>query len=331
MGILEILLKNGADPNTVAKGFCTPMHCAANSGWTSHAIALIDAGAEVYTGPECSPLCWAKDGSGSNHPVARLLREKLGPEGMKLIEDHQRQRSYFSQGESVPRPQPLATQPAVQPNLSRYGNARSRTTTLGQQRLQRDDTERSQAVRPVNSDRLCPTCANMSLDNLVRNPGYIHLPLKLVRESTIFCSFCKVIFDVLGEGRKIVEGDVNQVIVQAVTNELGIYQLGQTLCMLELKLSAGCFCDKSYGAIDRSLDFKNCRGEFETLKRAQVGIFTFEGIDYFFALDSGLRMDRYNRFLSSSTPRKSSQSGPTLWAFYVNRQKLASRMSEVAS
>jgi hypothetical protein len=288
MGILEILLENGASPNAKAKNFCTPLHCAANSGWASHAIALIDTGAEVYTGPKCSPLCWVKGGSGSSHPVARLLRDKLGPEGMKLIdEDHQREASSGNQAGNFPRAKPRA---AVQdflplnreiptPNrLNQLGRTRLGAATSGLPLFQRKNEKRP-AARPVNSDGLCLTCANISLDDLVSKPGYIHLSsLELVRESAILCSFCKVIFALLGQGRKIDRGDVTQVIVRAIADELKYYQPGDILRMLELKLSAGCFCAKSYGAVDRSLDFKNCQGKCEVLATARVGIFTLEGI-----------------------------------------------------
>ena len=280
MGVLEILLVHGADPDTVAKGFCTPLHCPAISGWTRHAIALIEAGAEVYTGPQCSPLCWAKDGSGSNHPVVRLLREKLGPEGMKLIEeDHHRQASPFSQGGSIPYVQRSGTQSAVQPNLSTYRTARSKTAMFGRQARQSDHGGYSPALRLLNSDTVCLTCANLSLDDLVRYPGYVHLSsLELVLESATSRSFCKVIFAILGHERTIVKGGVTQVIVQAITGELDQYQPGHILRMLELKLSAGCFCDKSYEASDRSLDFRNCHGECEMLGIARAGIFRLEDV-----------------------------------------------------
>lgn len=93
LGVVGVLLAHGADPNasTGSGGFATPLHCAANSGWTQVVRALVEAGAKVYTGPECSPLCWAMDGPGSDHPSAVFLRERLGPSGMaKIEEDHRR-------------------------------------------------------------------------------------------------------------------------------------------------------------------------------------------------------------------------------------------------
>jgi len=91
MGILEILLQHAPDIDTrlgfYRSLFPTPLHCAVNSGWLSHAKALVGAGASVYTGPDCSPLCWAKGGSGSSDPVALYLREKLGERGLAMIED----------------------------------------------------------------------------------------------------------------------------------------------------------------------------------------------------------------------------------------------------
>ena len=92
MRILEILLEHQPDLGGGELGihhsrFPTPLHCAANSGWLSHARALVGAGALVYTGPHCSPICWADGGSGGNQPVAVFLREILGEGGLAMIED----------------------------------------------------------------------------------------------------------------------------------------------------------------------------------------------------------------------------------------------------
>jgi Heterokaryon incompatibility protein (HET) len=107
MGILDILLKH--NPNLDGRQFSsrgtqfpTPLHCAASSGWLNHAKALVEADAPVYTGPTCSPLCWAKGGSGGSGPVAIYLREKLGERGLAMIKaDHERDREAASQSESV--------------------------------------------------------------------------------------------------------------------------------------------------------------------------------------------------------------------------------------
>jgi len=90
LAAVEILLSQGANPNVKGEYGMTPLHCAASSGWTLTAITLIDAGAKVYTGPQiCPPICYVVDGSGSNHPMAVLLRAHLGPEGWKKVEaDH---------------------------------------------------------------------------------------------------------------------------------------------------------------------------------------------------------------------------------------------------
>jgi len=69
----------------------TPLHCAANSGWLSHARALFEAGAPVYTWPGCSPLCWVHGGSAGHNRVVEYLRDLLGDVGLALIdEDHAR-------------------------------------------------------------------------------------------------------------------------------------------------------------------------------------------------------------------------------------------------
>jgi hypothetical protein len=123
IGILDILLKH--NPNLDGRQFSrrgsqfpTPLHCAASSGWLSHAQALVEAGAPVYTGPTCSPLCWAKGGSGGSEPVAIYLREKLGECGLAMIKaDHERDRGAASQP-VVPRPRGLLLEEEEAPRIS---------------------------------------------------------------------------------------------------------------------------------------------------------------------------------------------------------------------
>jgi ankyrin repeat protein len=99
MAAVEILLSKGADPNMKGIDHATPLHCAASSGWTKVAKALLVAGADVYTGPTCSPICWAIDGSGGKHPTTVLLRERLGSDGwQKIADDHERVQAAMSQG-----------------------------------------------------------------------------------------------------------------------------------------------------------------------------------------------------------------------------------------
>ena len=88
---VELLLAAGADCTIKSHHCFTAMHCAANSGWLKVVKLLVEAGAPVYTGPECSPLCWA-DSLGLEDPGVRAyLQEKLGPDGMqKIMDDHER-------------------------------------------------------------------------------------------------------------------------------------------------------------------------------------------------------------------------------------------------
>jgi len=79
MGTLEMLLQHR--PSLGGTLFPTPLHCVVSSGWLSHVRALIEARALVYTGPECSPLCWAKNGCGGNLPATQFLRKQLGEVG----------------------------------------------------------------------------------------------------------------------------------------------------------------------------------------------------------------------------------------------------------
>ena len=94
IGILEILLQHypnfDGPQNQTGWSHCpTALHCAANSGWLSHARALVEAGAQVYTGPGCSPICWAKHPIGGDQAVTLFLKDMLGERGLAMVkEDH---------------------------------------------------------------------------------------------------------------------------------------------------------------------------------------------------------------------------------------------------
>ena len=89
---VELLLAAGATATIKAKGVYTPMHCAANSDWLQVVKLLVVAGAPVYTGPACSPVCWASSTFPSQDRVSSFWKEKLGPQGaQRIAEHHERQ------------------------------------------------------------------------------------------------------------------------------------------------------------------------------------------------------------------------------------------------
>jgi ankyrin repeat protein len=180
MKVLQILLGHGALGNLVnirAHGFCTPLHCAANSGWLSHAVALVQAGANVYTGPESSPLCWAKDGSDSMHPVAIYLRIELGDQGLTNVEqDHARKN-----GTAYKRIFPREEAPLF----------------------------KKQTNTTISTHGLCSVCSEMTLESLVSKPGFKHLSLfGDVERSARRCKFCLFILSALSRNHSRREGQV---------------------------------------------------------------------------------------------------------------------------
>lgn len=247
MGILEILLQHR--PSLGSRQFPTPLHCAASSGWLSHVRALVEAGAPVYTGPDCSPLCWAKDGCGGNLRATQFLREQLGGVGLTMIEAvHERRRGACAA---------LTAKRA----LSRPG----------------EETDQ------INQYGLCQRCANITFEDLISSRGYHHQYFKLVRRSAAYCKLCKIISDALSKDREIDEYKTNQVIIRMSNGNKahgGMCTDPPVLQVLEFRLSAGCTCipaDNNLGgyACD-ALDFSKCRGLCQVLE-VQVDIFSKTG------------------------------------------------------
>ncbi|KAK4167805.1 heterokaryon incompatibility protein-domain-containing protein [Cladorrhinum sp. PSN259] len=241
MGLLKILMQHR--PRLSSSHFPTPLHCAANSGWLSHARALVDAGAPVYTGPDCSPLCWAEGGPNGDLPVPLFLREKLGDLGCAMIEaDHERPHGTLSSLAN------LEEQSTVKPVLSRPKKQNNGPGRHG----------------------LCYMCSKISFKDLCRTQGYLHYPsFEMVRRSAGRCKFCKIITEVLSENQKINEYNTSQVIVRISNGNPGHTSSNQCsdppiLRVLEFKLSPGCTCPTSnYDLLPGSrgaLDFAKCRG-----------------------------------------------------------------------
>jgi len=256
MGILEILMEHR--PSLGSSSFPTPLHCAANSGWLSHARSLVNAGAPVYTGPDCSPLCWAKGGCGGDLPVARFLREQLGELGLAMIEaDHER---------------------------SRGAGAGSTPDLRGQLVAKRVLPRPEEQTNELSQHGLCQMCAKINFKDLCRPLGYFHhSSFELVRRSASRCKFCKIVTEALSEDRKINEHKSSQVTIRMSNGNKGHRGTctdPPVLRVLEFKLSAGCTCltsDFNRGPYSRgALDFAKCRGMCPALE-VQVDIFSETG------------------------------------------------------
>lgn len=268
LGILEILLEHKPDLNIRALGFCTPLHCVANSGWLNHAKALVEAGAPVYTGPTCSPLCWVEGGSGGNSDAALYLRQMLGDRGLAMIEDdHARMESGINQHEP---------------------SSESQLRELRALTLDTPSTYRGVLPRPksqdmnINPDGLCQTCAGMSFKELVSPRGYIHLPfLDMVHQSAKQCRFCKIVFTVLSKHRSLDPRARSQIIVRISNGDKthrGMCTDPPILRNLEFILSPGCSCsayNRSMGIL--SQDYSDCRGGCDRIATVLVTVFTQKG------------------------------------------------------
>ncbi len=237
MRVLEILLQHKVDLHERAQGFCTPLHCAANSGWLSHVLALIKAGAKVYTGPQCSPLCWVQGGSGGTHPVARYLRVELSDWGLTMIEqDHARDSGRPYERSFLRDEEPLF---------------------------------KTQKGLEINENGLCSVCEEMTVESFVTRLGFQHLSFfNDIRESARRCKFCKVIIDTLAELKQRSTEIQGQVWI-------GTTYRGQPIDSLNIKLSGGCRCDSSISY--PSPDFSKCRGDCNVLHTGQIVIFTGKG------------------------------------------------------
>ena len=249
MGILEILLKfkpnlkqarslNLSLSKDRSHRFPTALHCAASSGWLSHARALVEAGAPVYTGPGCSPLCWVAD---KKLAVASFLRELLGDHGLAMIEqDHTESNRSGHPSNSRPLPRP-------------------------------------EARAEIDLNGLCHTCSQMPLIKMLGPVGYIHLRLlDLVRQSANQCKFCKIIREVLGQERHLDQNEHNQVIVRASNGKKrhrGVCMEPPVLRSFDFRFSAGCTCKRQpYEDTGGVLDFSKCRGTCDAIE-ASVNIF----------------------------------------------------------
>ena len=242
MRILDVLLANGPDVHACALGFCTPLHCAANSGWLSHAIALVNVGARVYTGPECSPLCWVKDGSSGSHPLARYLRVELGDRGLTMIEqDHAR-----LSGEPPRKVLPRNEEPLF----------------------------RTQTDLTIGPSGLCSICSEMSLESIIRPPGFKHLSsFDAVKRNASSCKFCRIIVSSLDNSQSRSLGSQSQVLISAS------HKPGRSIDTLEIKLSSGCRCNPQVPYA--SPDFSQCHGTCNMAQTGKVIIFTKEGKQHY--------------------------------------------------
>lgn len=298
MGILTILLQYTPDLNAVRlrRGensyFPTPLHCAASSGWLSHAQTLVEAGALVYTGPDCSPICWAKGGSGGKEPVTLFLRERLGDQGWAMITaDHERLNAFSPLGISTePTSSELRTRPSPYVPLSR---AEASTMSVGTQLMPISvrgsfsnstvDHHPRTGVQPassrprIKSQGLCEMCAKINLKDLCRTHGYFHYSsTTLLKQSARFCKFCNIINQVLSEHDLLDPTNKDQTILRISNGSMrhpGLCTDPPILRTLEFRSVSGCTCR---GADFRSAkNFLQCLGSCDGFKGASVLVSIF--------------------------------------------------------
>jgi hypothetical protein len=230
-------------------GFCTPLYCAANSGWLSHTVALVKAGAKVYTGSRCSPLCWTKGGSASSHPVARYLRVEIGDVGLTKIEQYHASVSQTPYKKTLPRDEKPLFRTQVHHHLNRHGH--------------------------------CSVCSELSVEELMSPAGYRHLLFEDLRKNAVRCNLCRVILSLLTEDQERNFAGLSHVIIRASTKSQldGSEDISVApICMLEVKLSAGCTCNSSVWNPEPSPDFSNCRRNHTMIAQSATAIFTNQGM-----------------------------------------------------
>lgn len=286
--VLRILLQHRPNLGIRARGFCTPLHCAADSGWYSHANALIRAGAPVYTGPKCSPLCWAAGGSGGNYPVAILLREELGEHGLSMIEaDHEREaqearqqqlEQYRQQMSAIVSDEELELQQALMDSIS---EPQSTTTPSSRDRALQAGLLPRSIPRPLlhgppNTHGLCPTCSRISFEGMEKKLGYMHMPsLRDLKKSAEQCKLCNLMLQLLGDDMD--EIAVSQIIVGASNGNHSGCSEPHRLRTLDFKISEGCTCNPTFESSEPNPYFTNCKRFCKFKKQASVTFYTDEG------------------------------------------------------
>lgn len=278
----------------------------------------------MYTGPDCSPLCWAEGGSGSSDPVALYLREKLGERGLAMIKDdhtrHEQQRRGAGGENKDEVPSNAVEEDVFQlpskkrrldlwsiPDDSSYNESSRAAVPDSIAELVMPDFEESPKYRNVlprpkphsisiNSDGLCQTCAGITFKELIRPRGYMHWSSSnFLRESARQCELCRIIYSAFNENPKIDPRDDYQVIIRISNGNkghIGTCTDPDVLRTLEFRLSASCSCrSRDYSQQGVSRDFSKCRGSCEPLAEVLVNIYSQSDITLTVPMEFGSGKD----------------------------------------
>jgi hypothetical protein len=246
------LLQAGADVAPKAQGFCTPLHCAVNSGWIDHIDALLFFGASLRAGDECSPVYWVSGSSGDylrreDHERTRdYLQKWLGPDAWNRIRND---------GGLTNDRLPEYSWPSQRfrdwyfmdffPNTSRGCLPGARA-----------------AVSLAETSTACSLCKAISIGSLSSPPGYLHAKsLHDLERSSSSRSICSPFFTLLKIRLPLMtESDISQVVLRSGIDVGTTGPMGTT-SVLKLQLSSGCFCNAREVIEKRSLDFSSCTGK----------------------------------------------------------------------
>lgn len=260
MSILMTLLRQEVNVNQPSRSGWTPLHCAAYSGWSIHAFALVRVGARLHTGPSCSPLCCISGDRSSVLPIARYLREEMGDQGLTLIEqDHARlwEKPYE---ELFPRNEkPLLTRPTL--DINAYG--------------------------------LCSVCSKLSLDSLLSSNGFQQFTITSdLRDTAPSCRSCGILASILDKTILLNTRPDLHLVIHAFPNGEHMSAYGgprskplqtnkqtKALSYLGVHWSEDCYCDENTPF--PSPDFSRCRKgcSWRCSNKLQMSINSTEGAD----------------------------------------------------
>jgi hypothetical protein len=235
------LLQAGADVRSKAQRFCTPLHCAANSGWVDHVDALLYFGAPLFTYNECAPVCWATHPGTDCRMALEYLQKRLGPDSWRRIQKH---------GHCDGGKLPDYTKPS-----QKFIDWYMKDLTPNTSRPCLPGSSGAVMIESISSALLCSLCKAISIEELSSPSGYIHAEsLHTLKELSKDCRSCRFLFHSLKTRRSTTaRKDISQVILRTALS-------CNKISTLKLQLSGGCYCNES-----RSLDFESCKGHCDIM------------------------------------------------------------------
>ena len=266
------LLQAGTDVGVVSQGFCTPLHCAVNSGWIDHVDALLSFGASLHSA-EFSPVRWAAQSTKTlkhtgdrryvtdDRTCLEYLRKKLGPDAWNRIRNYG-----YHDGGTLPTFS-WPSQPFESWYFTDLLRNTSRTCLPGAWG----------AVSLEEPPTTCQLCRAISIEKLSSLSGYLHAKsLHDLEHLSLKCPSCMFLLSFFESRLPItMEGDITQVILRLSKEHTS----AGAIKMLRLQLSSGCFCDSRGNVSLRSLDFSTCVGRCRPILMEDLAfdVFTNEG------------------------------------------------------